>query len=849
MSATDAPQAAEGSSGEAAAPKLGDPANYFNRELSWLDFNLRVLELAEDPDVLLLERTKFASIYSSNLDEYFMVRVAGLHDQIEAGVERPSNDGRTPSQTLEAIHERVVEYVSRLARCVADALLPGLAEHEIVVKRVSDTSEGERRALARHFRSVIFPALTPLAVGPGQPFPYISNLSLSLGVIVRDPESGHTTFARVKVPTEVLPRFVALGGGTTFVLLEDVIAHHLDALFPGMEIAEYDYFRVTRDADLAISDEADDLLQAVEDELRRRRLGEVVRVEVGARIAPRLLSELTTALDVSPRDVYPVEGMLDPTGLLELTKLPGFAELRDAPYTPVSHPRIRSDDERRYDVMGAMRDGDLLVHHPYDSFASSVEAFVEQAVNDPQVLAIKQTVYRTSDDSTLVPALIRAAERGKQAVCLVELQARFDERTNIHWAKALEQAGVHVVYGHPAMKTHAKCVLVVRREGDGVRNYVHIGTGNYHSATARLYTDFGLFTTDEAIGSDVAELFNYLTGFGRPSGYRKVLVAPWYLRNAILGEIADAVAAHSPTTPARIGLKINALVDRACIDALYLASRAGVRVDLNVRGICCLRPGVPGLSENIRVVSVVGRFLEHSRIYAFAHGRTEKVYISSADLMPRNLNNRVELAVPIEDEALREQVLEVLELCLADNHNAWELGGDGVWTRRRRAPGEQVLNAQEELMRRHSARAAAAGRRQDLVLPPDGTVRRTFGGWLPSRVSDPYTSPLQPHGRPRSKGPDMYCVTVALAVGAVLVPPIVAVAVASVTVRIGSTRGSVQRFLPATTSWPVITSKATEAWPVQLICTPGMNALQLKLSRTEGTPFRATTGDWSKYWI
>jgi len=700
MSATDAPRAP-------AAPKLGDPVNYFNRELSWLDFNLRVLELAEDPQLPLLERTKFASIYSSNLDEYFMVRVAGLHDQIEAGVERVSIDGRTPSQTLEAIHERVIQNGSRLARCVVETLLPALAEHGIVVKRVSDTSAGEREALARHFRSVIFPALTPLAVGPGQPFPYISNLSLSLGVIARDPESGHTTFARVKVPTEVLPRFVALGESKTFVLLEDVIAHHLDALFPGMEIAEYDYFRVTRDADLAISDEADDLLQAVEDELRRRRLGEVVRVEVGARIAPRLLGELTTALDVSPRDVYPIEGMLDLTGLLQLTKLPGFAELRDKPYTPVVHPRVRASDERGTDVMGAMREGDLLVHHPYDSFASSVESFVEQAVSDPQVLAIKQTVYRTSDDSTLVPALIRAAERGKQAVCLVELQARFDERTNIHWAKALEQAGVHVVYGHPALKTHAKCVLVVRREGDGVRNYVHIGTGNYHSATARLYTDFGLFTTDEAIGADVAELFNYLTGFGRPSGYRKVLVAPSYLRNAILGEIADAVAAHSASSPSRITIKINALVDRACIDALYLASRAGVRVDLNVRGICCLRPGVAGLSENIHVVSVVGRLLEHSRVYAFDYNGAQKVYISSADLMPRNLDNRVELAVPIEDPALRQQVLDVVELCLADNHNAWDLDGAGVWQRRHRLAGEPIVNAQEELMRRHSSGGAA----------------------------------------------------------------------------------------------------------------------------------------------
>jgi polyphosphate kinase len=708
MSTTDAPRLAGDGRPAPTTAKLADPANYFSRELSWLDFNLRVLELAEDSSLPLLERTKFASIYTSNLDEFFMVRVAGLHDQIEAGVERPSIDGRTPSQTLEALHERVLEHGARLARCVSERLLPGLAEHGISVRRVSDVSAGEREALAGHFRRVIFPALTPLAVGPGQPFPYISNLSLSLGVIARDPDSGHTTFARVKVPTEILPRFVALGESNTFVLLEDVIAHHLDSLFPGMEIADYDYFRVTRDADLAISDEADDLLQAVEEELRRRRLGEVVRVEVGARIAARLLGELTTALDVSPRDVYPIDGMLDLTGLLELTRLPGFAELRDVPYTPVAHPRILADEERRADVMGAMRDGDLLVHHPYDSFSSSVERFVEQAVSDPQVLAIKQTVYRTSDDSPLVPALIRAAERGKQAVCLVELQARFDERTNIHWAKALEQSGVHVVYGHPALKTHAKCVLVVRREGDGVRNYVHIGTGNYHSATARLYTDFGLFTTDEAIGADVAELFNYLTGFGRPSGYRKVLVAPSYLRNAILDEIARAISAHSPASPARITLKLNSLVDRACIEGLYLASRAGVRVDINVRGICCLRPGLPGISENIRAVSVVGRLLEHSRVYAFEYDGAQKVYISSADLMPRNLDNRVELAVPIEDPALRAEVLEAVELCLSDNHNAWDLGSDGVWTRRVPPSPEQTINAQELLMRRHTARSGEA---------------------------------------------------------------------------------------------------------------------------------------------
>jgi polyphosphate kinase len=699
MSTTDAITVTDDGDPLGAPLKLDDPSLYLNRELSWLDFNLRVLELSEDASLPLLERVKFAAIYTSNLDEYFMVRVAGLHDQIDAGVDRPSVDGLTPSQTLELVHERTLAYSDRLQSCVAQRLIPGLAEHGIVIKRVSEVSAAERDALTAHFRRVIFPALTPLAVGPGQPFPYISNLSLSLGVIVSDPDSGHAAFARVKVPTEVLPRFISVGKDDTFVLLEDVIAHNLDALFPGMEISDYDFFRVTRDADLTVSDEADDLLQAVEDELRRRRFGEVVRVEVGARMSSRMLSELTAALDLEPRDVYAVDGPLDLTGLLQLTKLAGYPELRDAPWVPVTPPRFRAGEDGRVDVLAAMRSGDVLVHHPYESFSASVERFVEQAVNDPQVLAIKQTVYRTSDDSPLVPALIRAAERGKQAVCLVELQARFDEQTNIHWAKALEQAGVHVVYGHPGVKTHAKCVLVVRREGSGVRNYVHIGTGNYNPATARLYTDFGLFTTDEAIGADVAELFNFLTGFARPTNYRKVLVAPSHLRNAILREIEQTIAAHSPSSPSRITIKINALVDRACIDALYAASRAGVPIDLNVRGICCLRPGVPGVSETIRVVSVVGRFLEHSRVYAFERHGSSTVYISSADLMRRNLEHRVELAVPIEDPELRTQVLDTVALCLADNHNAWDLDSDGTWTRRTPASPDAAINAQEQLMR------------------------------------------------------------------------------------------------------------------------------------------------------
>ena len=708
MTGVDTPTVEDAGEGSGSRPQPPDPALYINRELSWLEFNLRVLQLTEDASVPLLERLKFAAIYTSNLDEFFMVRVAGLHDQIDAGLERTSFDGLKPAQTLEAVHERTLEYCARLQRCVVERLIPALAEHGIVIKAVNDVSPPERDALAAHFRSVIFPALTPLAVGPGQPFPYISNLSLSLGVIVSDPDSGHTVFARVKVPTEILPRFVPIGPGDTFVLLEDVIAHNLGSLFPGMVVDEYDLFRVTRDADLAVSDEADDLLAAVEDELRRRRFGEVVRVEVGARMSARMLGELTQALGLAPHDVYTVSGPLDLTGFMALTKLAGYQELRDTPWTPLTPPRFRSDEDGRANVMAAIRNGDVLVHHPYDSFSASVERFVEEAVADPDVLAIKQTVYRTSDDSPLVPALIRAAERGKQAVCLVELQARFDEQTNIQWAKALEQAGVHVVYGHPALKTHAKCVLVVRREGDGVRNYVHIGTGNYHAATARLYTDFGLFTTDAAIGDDVAELFNFLTGFARQRSYRKVLVAPSHLRNALLHEIEQTIAAHSPESPARIMIKINALVDRACIDALYAASQAGVRIDLNVRGICCLRPGISGISETITVVSVVGRLLEHSRVYAFERHGEPTVYISSADLMPRNLEHRVELAVPIDDPRLRSEVIEAVELCLRDNHNAWVLDAEGNWTRRRRAEGEPEINAQEELMRLHARRAGEA---------------------------------------------------------------------------------------------------------------------------------------------
>jgi polyphosphate kinase len=690
---------------EPAASDLEDPRLYNNRELSWIEFNARVLELAEQDDVPLLERLKFLAIFTSNLDEFFTIRVAGLHDQVDAGLSDPGPDGRTPSQVIDQLRERIVGLYERQTRCSVRELRPALSEHGIRIVAMEDVAAAERDELNERFRRQIFPVLTPLAVGLGRPFPYISNLSLSLAVLVRDPQTQITTFARVKVPKEMLPRFVPAGDGTTFVALEQLIAANLDTLFPGMEIVDHGFFRVTRDADFDISDEADDLLRAVEAELRRRRFGEVVRLEVDSAMNAPLRAELTEALEVEKRQVYVIDGLLDLTDLWQLVKLPGFGDLRDPPWTPVTQPRLQGEDDGHVDIFGVIRAGDVLVHHPYDSFTTSVERFVEQAANDPEVLAIKMTVYRTSDDTPLVPALIRATERGKQAVCLVEVKARGDERANIQWARAMEEAGVHVVYGHPALKTHAKCLLVVRREGDGARHYVHIGTGNYHPQTARIYTDFGLFTCDEQIGADVADMFNFLTGYARPRRYRKELVAPNFLRDAMIAEIERTVAAHEEGRPARIAMKLNSLVDRRCIRALYRASQAGVPVDLNIRGICCLVPGVPGVSENIKVNSVVGRFLEHSRIFAFERDGETKVYIGSADLMPRNLDTRVELVTPVEDPSLRDDLLDTLERSLADDTNSWDLGSDDVW-RRRAQLGHEPRSVQRELMVGHQARAA-----------------------------------------------------------------------------------------------------------------------------------------------
>ncbi len=660
---------------------LDAPELLFSRELSWMDFDDRVLQLAERSRTPLLERVKFLGIWASNLDEFFMVRVAALHDQVAAGIRDPGADGRTPDEVINGVRSRVVEQMDRAYSQLHDILLPQLAEHNIRIVSLRSLDKVAHDKVIDRFRRQVLPVLTPLAVSVGRPFPYISGLSLSLAALVHDPVTGQRVIARVKVPREMISRLVPVEGEeNTYVWIEDVIGENAELLFPGMEVIGTGTFRVTRDADFEISDDADDLLQAVETELRYRRFGEVVRVEVNADIHPELRQQLIAGLEVEERQVYDVAGPLDLRNLMQLGKLPGHKELKDKSWSPLVPRRVRGEDGAPADMFAAIRAGDLIVHHPYDSFSATVERFVEQAVDDPDVLAIKQTVYRTSDDTSLIPSLMRAADRGKQVACLVELKARFDERANIGWAKELEKAGVHVVYGHPGLKTHAKSILVVRREGDGVRRYVHTGTGNYHPQTARLYTDIGLFTCNEEIAADVADMFNVLTGFGRAPKPRQALLAPSGLRDGIIARIDEATKAASKGKKARVRLKMNALVDRRCIRALYRASQAGVQVEINVRGVCCLRPGVPGVSENIRVVSVLGRFLEHSRIFSFEiDGKEPEVLMGSADLMPRNLDNRVELVVPLLDKAARDVVLDVLDRSLADEEGAWELQEDASW--------------------------------------------------------------------------------------------------------------------------------------------------------------------------
>jgi polyphosphate kinase len=690
-------------------PDLTDPEHYLNRELSWLEFNRRVLAQAIDPTVPLLERLRFISIFSSNLDEFFMVRVAGLRRQVAAGVRRRTPDGRTPAEQLQAIAKRLRPMVESATDCLHDQLLPLLARNGVALLSISDLDDDQHAALDDYFDEQVFPVLTPLAVDPGHPFPYISNLSLSLAVTVRDRKTGEHHFARVKVPG-VLPRFVDVpalgdddGGVVARIPLEELIADRLDRLFPGMEVLESHAFRVTRNTDLDLEEEeADDLLMAIEAELRRRRFGAVVRLEAASSMSDRMLRLLQEELEVTDTDTYRVSGLLGLGDLDEVAAL-GAPRLHWEPWSPVRHPRFEPDESgTSRDLFAEIRRGDILVHHPYDSFRNTVERFIAVASEDPHVLAIKQTLYRTSGDSPIVRSLIRAAERGKQVVALVELKARFDEQANILWARALEKAGVHVVYGLVGLKTHSKTALVVRREPDGIRRYAHLGTGNYNPKTAGLYTDLGLFTCDTDIGADLTDLFNYLTGYARHDAYRRLLVAPVALRDRLRQLIRREIELHSPERPGLIRLKCNSVIDADLTAELYRASQAGVQVDLVVRGICGLRPGVPGVSDRIRVRSIVGRLLEHSRVLQFG---PDDVWIGSADWMPRNLDRRVEVMVPVIDDGIREELRWMLDLMLSDNVQAWSMAADGSWTRRFPRDGEQAVDSQRWFM--DSARARA----------------------------------------------------------------------------------------------------------------------------------------------
>ena len=649
-----------------------------------------MLALAEDASLPLLERLKFVAIFANNLDEFFQVRVSGLQEQVEAGVVKRSPDGRTPAEQLEGIRERAQELSIRAADVFASELVPALEKERIrIVRSIEALDRADLAFLEQEFDERIFPVLTPLSVDPAHPFPYISNLSLNLAAMVRDPMTGVRRFARVKVPP-LLPRFVPLPDGERFVPLENVIAAHLDRLFPGMELVGHHTFRLTRDADLEVEeDEAEDLLEAIQSVLRRRRRGaNPVRLEVDEAMSHEVLELLRRELDLEEEEVVVTPGLLDLSALWSLVAL-DRPELKHEPWVPVTQPRL-ADGEGAPDLFEVLRAGDVLVHHPYDSFSSSVEAFVEQAARDPAVLAIKQTMYRTStQESPIIRALIRAAELGKQVVALVELKARFDEEANITYARELEQAGVHVVHGVVGLKTHAKISLVVRREAAGVRRYAHVGTGNYNPVTARLYEDMGLLTADPEIGADLTDLFNLLTGYSRQREYRRLLVAPEYLRPEMLELIRDQAREGG-----RIVLKMNALVDPDMVDALYEASQAGAEIDLIVRGICCLRPGIPGVSERITVRSLVGRYLEHSRIYRFGERAEATHYIGSADLMQRNLDRRVEALVPVADPSLAARLDEVLDVLMQDDMLSWTLGADGTWTKVR---GERGIDAQQRL--------------------------------------------------------------------------------------------------------------------------------------------------------
>jgi polyphosphate kinase len=678
---------------------LGRGGRFVNRELSALDFNERVFGLACDGGVPLLERVRFLSIVASNLDEFFMVRVAGLMSQLgSVGVR--SLDGRTAAEVLVELRRRIVGFSAEQERLWLEELCPALGGEGIVVGELAGLSGDERARVGEQFERDVFPILTPLAVSAGQPFPYVSGLSLSLGLLVRHRGAGGWHLGRVKIP-EGLPRFVAVGEGGVVVPVEQLVAEFVPRLYPGAEVSACAVFRVTRDADFEISDDADDLLEAVESKLRRRRFGEVVRLEVAAGAADELVVRLQRGLGVGAEETYWVEGLVDRSELSELVVL-DRPELKFERWRPVTPVRVRRGAEG---FLPEVHAADLLVQHPYDSFPASVGEFLTAAAVDPRVLALKTTVYRTNEASPLGPALAAAVQAGKQAVCLVELKARFDEQHNIEWARGLEQAGVHVVYGFPDLKIHAKMTLVVRRDDDGLHRYVHIGTGNYHALTAGLYEDFGLFTADPEISADVAALFNYLTGYGDPPSFRKLVVAPWGLRSRILAEIARVTEAAAAGGHASIKLKLNSLTDEAIIDALYDASNQGVRVEIVVRGLCCLRAAVEGLSENITVISVLGRFLEHSRFYIFETDAQTTILMGSADLMSRNLDRRIEVLTPVEAEPARRELRRVFSSLMRDTDHAWRLQPDGAWQPNTPTSDHPPRSSQHTLMRRAARRA------------------------------------------------------------------------------------------------------------------------------------------------
>lgn len=680
-------------------------ARYSNRELSWLDFAQRILDLVEDADTPTLEMAKFLAILSGGLDEFFQVRVAGLKDQLAASARLFSPDGLSPKQQLNAVRKRLEEVLVRQESLYSARLLTALSLNGIEITNWSDLSKVDKAYLEEFFFEHVYPVLTPLAVDPAHPFPYISNLSMNFAVIVSDLDGLDSKIARVKVPP-LIPRFIAMPDGERYVLLEQVISAHLDSLFPEMSVGARSVFRVTRNADLTLEEEeADDLLVLVEMELRRRRFGKAVRLEIESDAQPEIVELLVRELDLHADDVYLVHIPLDLSGLWELHGLER-PELKEVPAPSVTPVALADPIRAEVDIFSVLKEKDVLVHHPYESFSSSVEAFIEQAADDPDVLAIKQTLYRTSGDSAIVASLIKAAEAGKQVAVLIELKARFDEMANIAWARKLEQAGVHVVYGLVGLKTHMKAVLVVRKEADGLRRYAHLGTGNYNAKTAYTYEDFGLLSANQELGADLTEVFNFLTGYSRRTDYSKLILAPMTIRTRLSTLIDEQIARGSK---GRIIIKVNGLVDPMLIDELYGASMAGVKVELMVRGICSLRPGVVGLSENITVVSIVGTFLEHSRVFCFGdpNPETATIYLGSADLMQRNLDRRIEALFPIDDLALKERVLEVLSLDWSDDSQSWILGSDGSWVRKDRLVG---INAQETLARMATERNREVGR-------------------------------------------------------------------------------------------------------------------------------------------